>query len=413
MYTLKSVRGTHDLLFDEAIRHRLIEEISSNIVKLYGFSEIITPIFEFTDIFSRNLGETTDVVSKEMYTFIDRSGKSLTLRPEGTTSVVRAFISGKLFQNLPLKLFYRGPMFRYERPQKGRLRQFHQFGIELLGVESPQADIEVITLAVHIIEALGLKNNVHLELNSLGDKTSRIAYRDVFVDYITKHKNKLSKYSLNRLDRNPLRILDSKNDVDKIIIAEAPLMINYLNDYSRKFFDTVKNGLDTVGIPFTVNSRLIRGLDYYCHTTFEFITTALGVQDAVLSGGRYDGLINKMGGPKISGIGWAAGIDRLSMLFCSKESTNRPLVIIPMKLNEDAAIKLAKKLRYDGFIVEMDYSGSMKKSLAVANKISARAALLLFEEEWCRQAVIVRDLDTGKQEEISVMFLKNYLDKFR
>lgn len=412
MSDLQPVRGTHDLLPDEARRHRLVEEIAFDVARRYGFGEIITPIFEFTEVFSRNLGETTDVVSKEMYSFTDRSGEGLTLRPEGTAGVARAFISGGLSQHLPLKLFYRGPMFRYERPQKGRLRQFHQLGVELLGVEGPQADVEVIALAAHILEALGLKENVRLELNSLGDAASRASYRDALVSYLSGYKDKLSKDSLDRMERNPLRVLDSKDEADKAVVAAAPLMIDYLNDESRRFFDDVQNGLAAAGVPVTLNSRLVRGLDYYCHTAFEFTTTALGAQGTVLAGGRYDGLIGQMGGPATPGIGWAAGIERLSMLFAGDAPPVRPLAVIPMGTSE-AAIGLVQRLRHAGFTVEMGYSGNMKKRLARANKVNARAAVILGEEEWARQAVAVRDLDSGEQEEVPLAALEDRLARFR
>jgi histidyl-tRNA synthetase len=409
---LQPVRGTHDLLPEESRRHRLVEDIAFDIARRYGFGEIITPIFEFTDVFSRNLGETTDVVSKEMYTFSDRSGESLTLRPEGTAGVARAFISGGLSQHLPLKLFYRGPMFRYERPQKGRLRQFHQLGVELLGVEAPQADVEVIALAAHILQALGLKDNVRLELNSLGDAASRIAYREALVTYLSGFKDKLSKDSLERMERNPLRVLDSKDDADKAVVAEAPLMVDYLNDDSRRFFDDVQSGLAAAGVPVTINPRLVRGLDYYCHTAFEFTTTALGAQGTVLAGGRYDGLIGQMGGPATPGIGWAAGIERLSMLFQDEIPLRRPLAVIPMGVSE-AAVGLTQRLRQAGFAVELGYSGNMKKRLARANKVNARAAVILGEEEWSRQAVAVRDLDTGEQEEVPLAVLEERLSRFQ
>jgi histidyl-tRNA synthetase len=409
---LQPVRGTHDLLPEETRRHRLVEEIAFDIAKRYGFGEIVTPIFEFTEVFSRNLGETTDVVSKEMYTFADRSGESLTLRPEGTAGVARAFISGGLSQHLPLKLFYRGPMFRYERPQKGRLRQFHQLGVELLGVEGPQADVEVIALAAHILQALGLKDHVRLELNSLGDALSRTAYREALVGFLSGRKDKLSKDSLERMEHNPLRVLDSKDEGDKAVVADAPLMVDYLNDASRRFFDDVQNGLAAAGVPLYVNARLVRGLDYYCHTAFEFTTTALGAQGTVLAGGRYDGLIGQMGGPATPGIGWAAGIERLSMLFQDEVAVGRPLVVIPTSTGDDA-IRLTQRLRQAGFAVELGYSGNMKKRLARANKVNACAAVILGEEEWGRQAVAVRDLDTGAQEEVPLAVLEDRLARFR
>jgi histidyl-tRNA synthetase len=406
------VRGTHDLLPEEARRHRFVEETAFDIARRYGYGEIITPIFEFTEVFARNLGETTDVVSKEMYSFADRSGESLTLRPEGTAGVARAFISGGLSQHLPLKLFYRGPMFRYERPQKGRQRQFHQLGVELLGIEGPQADVEVIALAAHILGALGLTDSVRLELNSLGDADSRAAYRDALVAYLAGHKAALSKDSLERMVRNPLRVLDSKDDGDKAVVAGAPLMLDYLNDVSRRFFDDVQNGLAAVGVAATINARLVRGLDYYCHTAFEFTTTALGAQGTVLAGGRYDGLIGQMGGPATPGIGWAAGIERLSMLVGDVAATDRPLAVIPMGTGLTAVV-LTQRLRQAGFTVDLGYSGNMKKRLARANKMNARAAIILGDEELARDAAAVRDLDTGDQEEVPLAVLEDHLARFR
>ena len=412
MASLQTVRGTHDLLPDEACRHRRVEEIAFDIARRYGYGEIITPIFEFTEVFARNLGDTTDVVSKEMYTFTDRSGESLTLRPEGTAGVARSFISNGLSQNLPLKLFYRGPMFRYERPQKGRQRQFTQLGIELLGVEGPQGDIEAIALAAHILEALGLKDQVRLELNSLGDAESRLAYREALLAFLHARKDRLSKDSLERMERNPLRVLDSKDEGDKAVVADAPLMRDYLNESSRRFFDEVIHGLELVGVPVSLNDRLVRGLDYYCHTAFEFTTTALGAQGTVLAGGRYDGLISQMGGPATPGIGWGAGIERLSMLANLAIAEQRPLTVIPMG-DMDAALALTQRLRKDGFAVDLGYSGNVKKRLVRANKVKARAAIILGEEEWSRQAVAVRDLDTGIQEEVGLDVLEDRLARFR
>ncbi|MBC7953743.1 MAG: histidine--tRNA ligase, partial [Rhodospirillaceae bacterium] len=330
MSSLQPVRGTHDLLPEDTRRHRFVEETAFGVVRRYGYGEIVTPIFEFTEVFSRTLGETSDVVTKEMYTFADRSGDSLTLRPEGTAGVARAFISGGLSQNLPLKLFYRGPMFRHERPQKGRLRQFHQVGVELLGVEGPQADIEVVSMAWRMLQALGLGDKVQLEINTLGDAESRVAYRDALVAYLTPYKDKLSEDSRARLDKNPMRVLDSKDEGDKAIVAAAPLIQDALTPAAQEFFAQVTSGLTALGVPFVVNPKLVRGLDYYCHTAFEFTTTALGAQGTVLAGGRYDGLIGQMGGPATPGIGWAAGIERLSMLVENAPETERPVAIIPM-----------------------------------------------------------------------------------
>jgi len=400
MAALQSVRGTHDLLPEESLVHRFVEQTAYSVAQRYGFGEIITPIFEFTEVFSRTLGETSDVVTKEMYTF-ERSGESLTLRPEGTAGVARAFISGGLAQSLPLKLFYRGPMFRYERPQKGRLRQFHQVGVEFLGVDSPLADVEVLSLAWRFLNELGQGPHVHLEINSLGTSSDRITYANDLRQFFSQHIDSLSDDSKTRLEKNPMRILDSKDDGDKRIVAEAPLITERLTE-GQKHFDEVKRGLDKLGIPFTVNPRLVRGLDYYCHTAFEFVTTQLGAQGTVLAGGRYDGLIGQMGGPATPGIGWAAGVERLSMLVGAKSSSVRPVAIIPMG-DELAAFVVAETLRAAGVTVQLGYSGNMKKRMDRANKANARFALILGEDEAARGAVTVKDLDAGTQEEVALV----------
>jgi len=399
MSSLQPVRGTHDLLPDEAARHRFVEATAFEVARRYGYGEIVTPIFEFTEVFSRTLGETSDVVTKEMYTFTDRSGDSLTLRPEGTAGVARAFISGGLAQSLPLKLFYRGPMFRHERPQKGRLRQFHQVGLELLGIDSPLADVEVVALAWRLLATLGLGDKVQLEINTLGDADSRAAYRDALVAFLTPFKDKLSEDSRARLDKNPLRVLDSKDEGDKAIVAGAPSMADSLTPAAREFFATVTGGLTALGIPFVVNPRLVRGLDYYCHTAFEFTTTALGAQGTVLAGGRYDGLIGQMGGPATPGIGWAAGVERLAMLVETLPAVDRPIAVIPMG-DSLAGLALAERLRAAGLAADIGFSGNMKKRMARANKLGARLALILGEDEMARGAVTLRDLDSGTQEEV-------------
>lgn len=379
-----------------------------SVVKRYGYGEIVTPIFEFTEVFARTLGETSDVVTKEMYTFTDRSGDSITLRPEGTAGVARAFISGGLAQSLPLKLFYRGPMFRHERPQKGRQRQFHQVGVELLGVEAPQADVEVVSMAWRILQALGLGDKVRLEINTLGDTESRNAYRDALVAYLAPFRDALSEDSRARLDKNPMRVLDSKDDNDKRIVAGAPLIQDCLTPGAHEFFDQVTRGLTAMGIPFTVNPKLVRGLDYYCHTAFEFTTTALGAQGTVLAGGRYDGLIGQMGGPATPGIGWAAGIERLSMLVRDVPETERPVAIIPMG-DINAALVLADRLRAAGLAVEMGFSGNMKKRMVRANKANARMAVILGEDEAARGAATLRDLDSGTQQEVPLAGIEEHL----
>lgn len=413
MAALQPVRGTHDLLPDDMRAHRAVIDRARATAMLYGFEEMATPIFEFTDVFVRTLGDTSDIVTKEMYTF-ERSGDSITLRPEGTAGVCRAFISNGLTQSLPLKAFYAGPMFRYERPQKGRQRQFHQFGVELLGVDSPKADIEVLGLGAHILDALGLKDKVTLELNTLGDSESRAAYRDALVAYFGAYKDDLSEDSRMRLEKNPLRILDSKDEGDRKLVADAPVLSAYLNDASRAFFDELLDGLAAMGITYTVNPRLVRGLDYYCHTAFEFTTTALGAQGTVLAGGRYDGLIGMMGGPATPGIGWAAGVERLSMLVQDVPAKPRPVALVPMgEAAEKVALELADRLRRGGFAVDMAYGGNMKKRMKRANTVNAVAAVILGEDELARNEAAVRDLDSGEQTPCPLATLVESLAKYR
>jgi histidyl-tRNA synthetase len=414
MAQLQAVRGTQDVLPAEARRQRLVTDTARLTAERYGFGEIATPIFEFTEVFSRPIGETSDIVSKEMYTFQDRGGEEVTLRPEGTAGVVRAVMSNGLTQSLPLKFFYAGPMFRYERPQKGRYRQFSQIGVELLGPSQPQADIEVIALGADILDALGILKSCVLELNTLGDAESRAAYRTVLVEYLSGHLGRLSEESRGRLGRNPLRILDSKDAGDREVVAEAPSYADYLNPASRTFFDAVRRGLDGLGIGFTVNPRLVRGLDYYCHTAFEFITTQLGAQGTVLAGGRYDGLMAMMGGPDVAGVGWAGGIERLSMLLAEPPVEKRPIVIVPVgDAAEPAALKLAHDLRRAGFVIEMGYGGNVGKRMKHANKINACAALVLGETELAAGIVMLRDLDKGEQREVALSEISSHLASFR
>lgn len=407
MSKLQPVRGTRDILPDENRRFRQVTETFRSVAENFGFAEISTPIFEFTEVFARTLGETSDIVSKEMYSFEDRNGDSLTLRPEYTAGIARAFISGGLAQDLPLRLYGFGPMFRYERPQKGRYRQFHQMTAELLGVAEPQADIEIIAMGQELIRRLGVAADVTLELNTLGDAESRHNYRDVLVEYFSRYKSDLSEDSQRRLDVNPLRILDSKDGGDRKIIEDAPRMSAHLTPAAKAFFSEVTEGLDALGIGFVLNERLVRGLDYYCHTAFEFVTSALGAQGTVLAGGRYDGLIEQMGGPPTPGIGWGSGIERLSMLIGDLPQPERPIAVIPVgEEAQSAALKIAHELRQSGMCVDMAYRGNIGKRMKRANKVNARAALILGSDELARAAVTLRDLDTGEQAEVPIAELE-------
>ncbi len=399
MRPLQPVRGTQDLLPEAARQHRRVTDTARAMAELHGFAEMATPIFEFTEVFARPIGEHTDIVAKEMYTFTDRGGEEVTLRPENTAGVVRAVVSNKLFQDTPLKFFYSGPMFRYERPQKGRFRQFHQIGVELLGVPQPQADIEVIALGDRVLKALGVSDRALLELNTLGDPESRAAYRGNLVRYFSGHLAQLSDDSRRRLQTNPLRILDSKDPADQQLCAAAPDFAEFLSPQSRDFFARVRDGLDWLEIGYRLNPRLVRGLDYYTHTAFEFVTTDLGAQGTVLAGGRYDGLVEVMGGPIMPGVGWAAGIERLAMLIEEPPPPPRPVALVPM--GEDAermALKLAESLRDAGFPVDLGYSGNVQRRLRRANRVKARAAVIIGEDEIKLQSVSVLDLDSGQQE---------------
>lgn len=414
MSSLQPVRGTHDHLPDDARRHRAVVERARAAVALYGYQEMATPIFELSEVFKRTLGDTSDVVTKEMYSFEDRGGDWVTLRPEATAAIARAFISGGLAQNLPLKFFTSGPMFRYERPQKGRLRQFHQIDIELLGVPEPEGDVEIIAAAARVLDALGVRKKTALELNTLGDSESRSAYRTALLGYLEGFKDRLSEDSRDRLTRNPLRILDSKDQGDHEIIAGAPEYSDYLTPAARDFFARVKDGLEAIGIDYLLNPRLVRGLDYYCHTAFEFTTTALGAQGTVIGGGRYDGLIEIMGGRPTPGTGWAGGVERLAELAQLAIDAPRPVAIVP--IGEEAernANGIAERLRSAGFTVELSFHGNLKKRMKQANKIAAAAALLIGEDELAREAATLRDLDSGEQSEVSLDALETALAPYR
>ncbi len=410
MQALQPVRGTQDLLPETARRHRQVSETARAVAELYGFAEIATPIFEFTEVFARPIGKFTDIVSKEMYTFTDRGGEEVSLRPEYTAGIVRAVLSNGLTQSAPLKFFCSGPVFRYERPQKGRLRQFHQVNVEILGVPQPQADIETIALGRRILDELGIAGRVALELNTLGDPESRGAYRNALVAYFSTRKSDLSDDSRRRLEINPLRILNSKDPGDLRINAEAPTFDDYLNAASQEFFTRVRDGLDRLDISYRLNPRLVRGLDYYTHTAFEFVTSDLGAQGTVMGGGRYDGLVEMMGGPAMPGVGWAAGIERLSMLIAEPPTPPRPVTLVPIGGAAEAqAPALAEKLRDAGVVIDLGYSGSVQRRMRRADRYSARAAVLFGDDEIAAGTATVRDLDSGAQEAVPLSQLSDRL----
>lgn len=401
MSQLKPPRGTHDLIGDEARRHAFVIETARRITASYGYEEWATPIFEDTRVFSRTLGDTSDVVTKEMYTFPDRGGESLTLRPEGTAAICRALVTNGLTQTLPRKVFYNGPMFRYERPQKGRYRQFHQIGAEFLGTADPLMDAETIAMALAILKALGLGGDVTLEINTLGDFESRAAWRGALVEYFRGHADALSEESQARLEANPLRILDSKSPQDRALLDQAPVFDTYLNADSQRSWDLLRSGLDAFKVPFVENRRIVRGLDYYSHTAFEFVTAKLGAQGTVLAGGRYEGLIAEMGGPMTPAIGWAGGIERLALLLDAAPAMPASIAVVPT--GDDmtaAAIGVAQGLREAGLRAELDLRGSVKKRMERAVKANASHVILLGDEELARGTVQLRDLKLRAQREV-------------
>ena len=414
MPALQPVRGTRDVLPEDMRRFRQVVDTAQEACARYGYLEMATPIFEFTEVFARPLGETSDVVSKEMYSFADRGGDQVTLRPEATAAIARAFLSEGLAHELPVKFFCHGPMFRYDRPQKGRWRQFHQINVELLGVAQPLGDVEIIALGSDILERLGVRSRTTMELNTLGDAESRRAYREVLVEYFSDRRDGLSSDSRERLTRNPLRILDSKDEGDKAVAAGAPVLSDHLNQASVDFFGTVREALDSLGIAYTLNPHLVRGLDYYTHTIFEFTTEDLGAQASVMGGGRYDGLIELLGGPATPGVGWAAGIERLTMLMTAPAPAPRPIVVVPVGAAAEAkALAVTQDLRHAGFTVELGFGGNVKKRMKRADKLNATAAILMGEDELAQNAATLRDLETGEQALVPLDALSERLAPYR
>ena len=399
MKKLKTVRGVHDLLPNEFYKHQIVVNAGLEISHKYNYSQIETPIFEFSEVFIKPLGKTSDIVTKENYIFKDRSEDELMLRPEGTSGVVRAFLNAGLIQDTPQRFCYYGPMFRYERPQKGRLRQFKQLGVECLGISSPMADIEVISLGHDFLDKINVLNNISLKINSLGDFDSRKNYRDALVNYLRNYQSKLSKDSLRRLTSNPLRILDSKNEEDQKIIQNAPSIFEYLNIDSKTRFEDVCKGLDHLNIKYQIDKNLVRGLDYYCHTAFEFTTIELGSQGTVLAGGRYDGLSTMLGGPDLPGVGWTAGIERLALMVNSDFINTTDVVLIGQSDKYNfLLLPIMQKLVQQGIKSEIIYNVNLSKKFRRANKINASYAIILGEEEIDKNIIKFKDLKTSKEE---------------
>jgi histidyl-tRNA synthetase len=404
--TPQPIRGMQSLLGEEADRFHAVVSAFDRVRRLFGFKRVEVPVLEPTAVFARSLGETTDVVSKEMYTFEDRSGDSVTLRPEFTAGIARAFLTEGWQQFAPLKVATHGPAFRYERPQKGRFRQFHQLDAEILGAAEPQADVEVLCFADQLLAELGVGGNVVCKLNTLGDPATRAAWRDALHEHFASHRAALSEDSRERLDRNPVRILDSKAHADWPIVDSAPVIDDFLTGEASEFFAAVTAGLDAAGVKWERAPRLVRGLDYYRHTAFEFVTDALGAQGTVLAGGRYDGLVEALGGPHTPAIGWAAGIERLSMLIDAPASERPAAVLVPLgPAAEQAAIAVVSDLRRRGIATDMAWRGNMKKRMAKAASSGAAHAIILGDAELESGTAQVKDLATGEQRAVALDML--------
>ncbi|MBA3576900.1 MAG: histidine--tRNA ligase [Sphingomonas sp.] len=403
MKSPQPIRGMQSLLGEEADRMAAVVAAFDRVRRLYGFQRVEVPVLEATEVFARTIGETTDVVSKEMYSFDDRSGDSVTMRPEFTAGIARSFLSEGWQQYAPLKVATHGPAFRYERPQKGRFRQFHQLDAEIIGAAEPASDVELLAFADQLLKELGIGEGAILNLNTLGDPETRNAWRDALYEHFNAHSSDLSEESRDRLERNPLRILDSKAHSDWPIVDSAPVIDDFLTSEAADFFAAVTAGLDAAGVRWERAPRLVRGLDYYRHTAFEFITDRLGAQGTVLAGGRYDGLIETLGGPHTPAVGWAAGIERLSMMIGAPEPERPDVVLIPLgERGEAAAQRLLADLRRDGIAAEMAFRGNMKKRLSRANSAGARFALILGDDELERGVIQVKDLRSGEQSAVAL-----------
>ncbi|HEX8511647.1 MAG TPA: histidine--tRNA ligase [Allosphingosinicella sp.] len=397
------VRGTQDIWGGDADRFQRVVAAFERVRRLYGFGRVEMPVFESTAVFARSIGETTDIVSKEMYSFEDRGGDSLTLRPEFTAGICRAYLSEGWQQHAPIKIATHGPAFRYERPQKGRYRQFHQLDAEIIGAGEPASDVELIAMGAQLLAELGIGERVDLKLNTLGDPATRDSWRAALVDYFRDHRNDLSAESRARLEKNPLRILDSKEHQDWLIVDSSPVVDDFLTPEASDYFGKVTAGLDSAGIVWTRDPRLVRGLDYYRHTAFEFVTEDLGAQSAVIAGGRYDGLMESLGGPHTPAVGWAAGIERLGMLIEPPPRPGVDAALVPLgPAAEAAAIGLVAQLRRSGIACEMAYKGNMKRRMQKADSSGARFAIILGEDELARGEAAVKELATGEQKSVAI-----------
>ena len=415
MDTIKGVKGVKDILPEETPRWRLIEDAARRWALSYGYQEIRIPIFELTALFARSIGSATDIVEKEMYTFPDRDGTSLTLRPEGTAGTVRAFIEhNRAADPLPQKYFYIGPMFRHERPQAGRLRQFHQFGVEFFGTADPRADIEVIALLWRLLSDLVLPD-LTLEINSLGSSGDRAAYKPILLSFLSQQESRLCANCRRRMETNPLRVLDCKVPDCRAATESAPRLTDHLSPEARTHFDQVLAGLIAIGIPYRLNPRLVRGLDYYCLTSFEITSRHLGAQNAVGAGGRYDGLVETLGGPSIPAVGFAVGLERVSLMLpeASSSSLNDCLYYVAAfgEKGTKFGFLLLDELRRVGLSAQCDYRATtLKAHLRQADRLKCRYAILLGDDEVARGSVILRNLGSKAQEELPLIGLTSLLE---
>jgi histidyl-tRNA synthetase len=412
MTTPQPVRGTQSLLGEEADRFHAVVDAFDRVRRLFGFRRVEVPVIEQTAVFARTIGETTDVVSKEMYSFEDRGGELITLRPEFTAGICRAYLSEGWQQFAPLKLAVHGPAFRYERPQKGRFRQFHQLDAEVIGAGEAAADVELLSLGDQLLRELGIHEGVTLQLNTLGDAETRDAWRSALIEYFEAHRDSLSEDSLARLERNPLRILDTKDPKERPIADAAPSIDDYLTGEASDFFGQVTAGLDAAGVKWVRNSHLVRGLDYYRHTAFEFVTDRLGAQGTVIAGGRYDGLIEALGGPHTPAVGWAAGIERLGMMIDAPKPEAATVAVVPLGDKAEAAAQgIVAGLRREGVAADMAYRGNMKKRLSRANASGAKYALILGDNELESGEAQLKDLTTGEQRAVSLDLIGDAIRK--
>lgn len=406
---ITSIRGMQDYLFSTAELYNIVTQMFLNTVKLYNYHFISTPILEKVDLFTASLGTTSDVVSKEMYSFEDKGGDYLVLRPEGTASVVRALVEHNLYESLPAKFAYFGPMFRYERPQKGRYRQFHQLGVECFSNnDGPARDAESIIMASNFLQTLKVADDVTLEVSTLGSIEDRKVYLDKLSEYLISNKNNLSELSRERLNKNPLRILDSKEPEDLEIITNAPKIIDNLGSISKDFFNSVTKMLQDNGVKFVINPSIVRGLDYYTHTVFEFKTDKLGAQSTVLAGGRYDNFVKLLNGPDVSGTGWAAGFERLSMLLAADNSPEIDVVVVSDNYSD--AITVSEIIRKRNLLLEFFVGNSFKKLIQKAVRLNPKIVIFIGEDERKLGKLTVKNMELGKQVSVDVADVVDYIE---